>query len=74
VTGSRNFSRRNAPLALRLRIDDLNAQLAPMDSYGLTGFGLAIGDGMRALIRAWRNALRGIAGCAPECGSDCEAI
>jgi hypothetical protein len=37
IIGSRNLSRRTAPLARRLKIDDLHAQLAPVDRYCLTG-------------------------------------
>jgi hypothetical protein len=35
MLGSRNPCRGNAPLARRLKIDDLHAQLAPLDRYGL---------------------------------------
>ena len=34
MLGSPNLARGNAPLGMRLKIDDLRAQLAPMDRYG----------------------------------------
>ena len=37
MLGSPNLGRGNAPLATRLRIDDLRAQLAPLDRYGVAG-------------------------------------
>jgi hypothetical protein len=38
MLGSPNLYRGNAPLAMRLKIDDLHAQLAPLDRYGVGGF------------------------------------
>jgi hypothetical protein len=73
VIGSRNFSRRNAPLAWRPIIEDLEAHLAPIDRYGLTGFGSAIADAIHGLIRASRNALGAIARSVGACDRDCEA-
>ena len=35
MLGSPNLYRGNAPLAMRLKIDDLHAQLAPLDRYGV---------------------------------------
>ncbi len=43
------LSGRNAPSAPRLVVDDLNAQLAPLDLYGLTGMSAAVVDGLLAL-------------------------
>ena len=37
MLGSPNLRRGNAPLAMRLKIDDLDAHLAPLDPYGLPG-------------------------------------
>ncbi len=45
-----NPHRLNAPLALRRKIDNLRAQVAPLDRYGLTGLSAAITEGARALV------------------------
>ena len=58
MPGSHYDRRRNAPLGLRLKIDELHAHLAPIDRYGPTGFGSAIAEGVRALAGVGR-ALRG---------------
>jgi hypothetical protein len=58
MSGSRNVRRLNAPLAWRLKIEDLHAHLAPIDRYGPTGFGSAIAEGVRALTSGWKTALR----------------
>jgi hypothetical protein len=63
MLGSQNPRRHNAPLAQRLRMDDLYAHLAPLDRYGPTGFGSAIAEGLRALLSAWRHALREVVFC-----------
>ncbi len=42
-------SSRNAPPAPRLVVDDLNAQLAPLNLYGLKGMSAAVVDGLLAL-------------------------
>jgi hypothetical protein len=57
--GSQNRSRQDAPLMRRFKIDDLDAQLAPLDRYGLAGLSSAITDGIRTLAGGWRNALCG---------------
>ena len=57
---SPNLHRGNAPLAMRLKIDDLHAHLAPLDSYGLPGLSSAMTDGVRALARGFNGALRGV--------------
>ena len=66
MLGSPNLHRGNAPLAMRLRIDDLHAQLAPLDRYGVGGMSSAMADGVRALVRGFGSALRGAFSCA--CG------
>ena len=58
MLGSPNLHRGNAPLAMRLKIDDLHAQLAPLDRYGVGGISSAITDGARALVRGLGSALR----------------
>jgi hypothetical protein len=63
MLASQNPRRPSAPLALRLRIDDLRAQVAPLDRYGPTGFGSAIANGIRALVSRWRHAPRGAFFC-----------
>jgi hypothetical protein len=59
MLGPQKTRRHYAPLALRLKIDDLHAHLAPLDRYGPTGFGSAIGEGIRAFVSAWNTAVRG---------------
>ena len=59
MLGSPNLRRRNAPLAMRLKIDDLNAHLAPLDRYGLPGLSSAMTDSVRALARLPIAAARG---------------
>jgi hypothetical protein len=54
---SPNLRRANVPLAMRLKIDELRAHLAPLDHYGLAGFSSAVTNGVRALARALRGAL-----------------
>ena len=60
MLGSPNLRRGNMPLAMRLKIDDLQAHLAPLDSYGLPGLSSAMTDGVRALARGVKGALRGV--------------
>ena len=71
---SRNSSLHNASLTRRLKIDDLDAQLAPLDRYGLTGLGSVIVDGIRTVAGGWREAHC----CAVSCGErgprDCEIL
>ncbi len=59
MLGSLNPYRGNAPLALRLRIHDLHAQLAPLERYGVGGISFALTGGVRALVRGVGGALRG---------------
>lgn len=72
MPGSRNLRRGHAPLAMRLRIDDLHAQLAPLDRYGVGGLSSVIAGGVWALVRGFGNTLRGALCCGG--GRDCEAI
>jgi len=74
MLGSSNLHRGNAPLMLRLKIDDLNAQLAPLDRYGVGGLSSAITDGVHALLRGLNSALRGALCFGLSCGRDCEAV
>jgi hypothetical protein len=46
-----------------LIVNDLCAQLAPLDRYGLPRLSAAVADGLRALIGASRNAFCAAAGC-----------
>jgi hypothetical protein len=63
VLGSPNLRQGNVPLAMRLKIDDLNAHLAPLDRYGLPGLSSAMTNGVRALARGFKGALvRGLHG------------
>ena len=68
MLGSPNLHRGNAPLAMRLKIDDLHAQLAPLDRYGVGGMSFAITDGVRALVRGFGSALRGAFSCGADSG------
>ena len=70
MLGSLNLHRGNVPLAMRLKIDDLHAQLAPLDRYGVGDMSFVITGGVRALVSSLKSALRG-AFC---CGRDCEAV
>ena len=54
MLGSPNLYRGNAPLAMRLKIDDLRAQLAPLDLYGATGLSSAMTDVVRALVSGFK--------------------
>jgi hypothetical protein len=73
MLGSPNLHRGNAPLAMRLKIDDLYAHLAPLDRYGVGGLSSAMTDGVRALVSGVKSALRGALYCALDHGRDCEA-
>ena len=52
MLGSPNLHRGNVPLAMRLKIHDLHAQLAPLDRYGVGGMSFAITGAVRALPAA----------------------
>ena len=43
---------------------DLCAQIAPLDRYGLPGLGVALANGLLALVGASRTALCAAVGCA----------
>ena len=60
MLGSPNLRRGNVPLTMRFKIEDLDAHLAPLDSYGLPGLSFALTDGVRALARGVKGALRGV--------------
>jgi len=73
MLGSPNLHRGSAPLALKLKIDDLHAQLATLDRYGVPRLGSAITEGVRALVRGFKSALRGVLYCASVGCRGCEA-
>jgi hypothetical protein len=73
MLGSPNPYRGHAPLAMRLKIADLHAQLAPIDRYGVGGMSFALAGGIRALVRRIGGALRGAFSCTGG-GRDCEAV
>ena len=68
MLGSPNLRRWNAPLMMRLRIDDLHAQLAPLDRYGIAGLSLAVTGGVRALVSGFKSALSGALCRRDDCG------
>jgi hypothetical protein len=74
MLGSPNLYRGNAPLAMRLKIHDLHAQLAPLDRYGVGGISFAITRGVRALMRGFGNALCGAFCSGAESGRSSEAV
>lgn len=74
MLGTPNLYRGNAPLAMRLKIDDLHAYLAPLDRYGVAGLSSAMMDGVHALVRAFGSALRSALSFRLNCGRDCEAV
>jgi hypothetical protein len=41
-----------------MKIDDLHAHFAPLDCYGPAGLSCAMTDGVRALARGFKGALR----------------
>jgi hypothetical protein len=74
MLGSPNLDRGNAPLATRLKIHDLHAQLAPLERYGVGGMSLVITGGVRALVRIVGGALRGAFCCGAVTGGNTEAV
>ena len=62
MLGSPNLDRGNVPLAMRLKIHDLHAQLAPLDRYGVGDMSFAITGAIRVLVRG--------VGSAFSCGGD----
>ena len=51
------------PVAMRLKVDDLHAHLETVDRYGLPGLSSAMTDGVRALARGFKGALRSALCC-----------
>jgi hypothetical protein len=74
MLGSPNLYRGNAPLAMRLKIDDLHAQLAPLDRYGVGGLSFAMTDGFCAILRGFGSALLGALCCRADGVRDAEAV
>ena len=72
MLSSPNLPRGNAPLTMRLKIEDLHAHLAPLDRYGVAGLSFAMTGGLRALVRGFGSAARGALRCGWY-GRDCEA-
>ena len=74
MLGSPNLHRGNVPLAMRLKIHDLHAQLAPLERYGLGGMSHAMTAGIQALARFVGGALRGASSCGAVIGGNAKAI
>ena len=74
MLGSPNLDRGNVPLATRLKIHDLRAQLAPHDRYGVGDMSFAITGAIRALVRGVGSALRGVFSCGADTGRNAEAV
>jgi hypothetical protein len=53
---SSHTNRHGDVLSSPLIVNDLCAQIAPLNRYGLPGLGNAVADGLRALIGASRTA------------------
>jgi hypothetical protein len=70
MLGSPNLHRGNAPLAMRLKIHDLHAQLAPLDRYGVGDMSLAITGAVRALVRGVGSAFS----CGAHTGRNAETV
>jgi hypothetical protein len=70
MLGSPNLHRGNVPLAMRLRIHDLRAQLATLDRYGVGGVSLAIPRALRAFVRT----VGGAFSCGADNGRNAEAV
>jgi hypothetical protein len=69
MLGSPNLHRGNVPLAMRLKIHDLHAQLAPLERYGVGGLSFAITGAIQALARFVGGALRGVFSCGAVTGA-----
>ncbi len=54
---SHNTHRRGERSSSPLIVNDLRAQLAPLNRYGLPGLGAAVADGLHALIGVSRKAV-----------------
>lgn len=51
-------SERAACRSSRLVVNDLCAQIAPLDRYGPGGLSLAVAHGLRALSSIWKSTFR----------------
>ena len=71
MLGSPNLHRGNVPLAMRLKIHDLHAQLAPLDRYGAGAMSFAITGALRLAVRG---ALRSAFSCGRVNGHNAEAV
>ena len=74
MLGSPNLHQGNVPLAMRLKIHDLDAQLAPLERYGVCGMSFAITVAIQALARLVGGALRGAFSCGVVTGGNAEAV
>ena len=74
MLGSPNLHRGNVPLAMRLRIHDLHAQLAPIERYGVGAMSFAITGGIQALVCFVGSALRGAFSCGAVTEGNAEAV
>ena len=74
MLGSPNLHRGNVPRAMRLKIHDLHAQLAPIERYGVGGMSFAIAGAIQALVRFVGGALRGAFSCGAVSGGNAEAV
>jgi hypothetical protein len=74
MLGSPNLHRGNVPLAMRLKIHDLRAQLAPFERYGVGGMSFAIEGAVRVLVRDVGGALRGTFSCGAVNGRNAESV
>ena len=57
------FTARRERSVPTLFVNDLCAQMTPLNRYGPTGLGAAIGSGLRALTSAVRPTICSAAGC-----------
>ena len=74
MLGSPNLHRGNVPLAMRLKIHDLHAQLAPIERHGVGGMSFAITGGIQALVRFVGSVLRCVFSCGADAGRNAEAV
>jgi hypothetical protein len=74
MLGSPNLDRGNVPLAMRLKIHDLDAQLAPLERYGVGGMSFAMTGAIQALVRFVGGALRGAFSCGAVTEGNAEAV
>jgi hypothetical protein len=72
---SPNLHRGNVSLSMRLRLHDLDAQLAPLERYGVgAAMSLVITSGLRAILRGIGGALRGVFSCGADTGRNAAAV